>query len=262
MENVLTRAIGMHQTGQLSSAARLYQQILAAEQENADALHLLGVLHHQQGEHAKAVEEIGRAVALRPSVPAFHANLAEAYRALGKCDRAAGCCRTALRLAPNYPEAHCNLGLALQGLRRPAEAADHFRRALELKPDFATAHNNLGITLRDLGQLEEALVHLRRAVDLDPQSHSALTNLGQLLLERGLAEEALPHCREAARLQPDLAAPASQPGQLSAWAETVHAGQGRLSGGTAPGLQPGPDARPPGDWSCSKKAVSVRLSPG
>ena len=35
----------------------------------------------------RAVEMISRAVAIRPNVAAFHANLAEAYRALGQLDR-------------------------------------------------------------------------------------------------------------------------------------------------------------------------------
>ncbi|HLN26326.1 MAG TPA: tetratricopeptide repeat protein [Gemmataceae bacterium] len=205
MHDILTTAIELHQSGQLGPAAQLYQKILVQEQDNAAALHLLGVLHDQQGQHARAVEEIGRAVALRPNVPAFHANLAEAYRSLGQFDRAAGCCRTALRLWPDYPEAHCNLGLALQGLGRHAEAAEQFHRALRLRPDFAAAHNNLGITLRELSQFDDALDHFRRAVELAPDYPPARTNLGQVLLDRSLPEEALPHCQEAVRLQPDLA---------------------------------------------------------
>jgi tetratricopeptide (TPR) repeat protein len=205
MQDLLTTAIEMHQSGQLGPAAQLYQKILVQEQDNAAALHLLGVLHHQQGQHVRAVEEIGRAVALRPNVPAFHANLAEAYRSLGQFDRAAGCCRTALRLWPDYPEAHCNLGLALQGLGRHVEAAEAFHRALRLRPDFAAAHNNLGISLREQGQLDDALCHFRRAVALAPDYPPARTNLGQLLLDRSQPEEALPHCQEAVRLQPDLA---------------------------------------------------------
>ena len=205
MQDQLTAAMELHQTGQLGPAARLYEQVLAKEQENADALHLLGVVHHQQGNHGRAVEFIARAVALRPSVPAFHSNLAEAYRALKQFGRAIGCCRMALRLFPDYADAHSNLGLALQGMGQHAEAADEFRRAIELRPDFATAHSNLGIALRELGQLDEALDHFRRAVELDPNFAPARTNLGQMLVDRGLAEEALPHCQEAVRLQPDLA---------------------------------------------------------
>ncbi len=206
MQEILNNAIEMHRTGQLGPAAQLYQQVLVQQKENAEAMHLLGVLHHQRGEHARAVELIARAVALRPNAYGFHANLAEAYRALGKFDRAIGCCRAALRLAPNYPEAVCNLGAALQGLGRQEEAVEQFRRALELNPDFVTVHNNLGIALRELRQPDEALTHFRRAVELDPTFAEAQTNLGQLLLDRGQAEEALPHCQEAARLQPDMAA--------------------------------------------------------
>jgi len=205
MQDILASAIALHQAGELGSAALLYQQVLAREQENADALHLIGVLRHQEGDHTRAVELISRAVALKPNVPEFHANLAEAYRALGKFDRSAGCCRAALRLWPQYPEALCNLGLALQGLGRQSEAADNFRRALLLRPEFAIAHNNLGIALRELKQFDEALDHFRRAVELDPGSASARTNLGQMLLDLGRSEEALPYCDEAIRLQPDVA---------------------------------------------------------
>jgi tetratricopeptide (TPR) repeat protein len=206
MQDVLTTAIEMHQGGRLGEAATLYQRVLSQEKENPVALHLLGVLHHQRGDHTRAIELIGRAVALKPNVPAFHANLAEAYRALGQMDRAVGCCRAALSLWPEYPEALCNLGLALQGQGKKAEAVDQFRKALELRPQFATAHNNLGIVLRDLGRFDEALDHFRKAVEFEPNFAPARTNLGQMLLDQGQAEEALPHCQEAVRLQPDMAA--------------------------------------------------------
>ena len=152
------------------------------------------------------MELISQAVALRPNVPAFHANLAEAYRASGQLERAVGCCRAALQLWPDYPEALCNLGVALQGLERSAEAIEPLKRALGLRPNFATAQNNLGIALRDLGQRDEALEAFRRAVELEPAFAPARTNLGQMLLDLGHAEEALPHCQEAVRLAPDLPA--------------------------------------------------------
>jgi tetratricopeptide (TPR) repeat protein len=205
MQDLLTRAMALHQTGQMGPAAELYEKILIQDRENADSLHLLGVLRHQEGDYPRAVELIGRAVALRPNVPAFHSNLAEPYRAQGQFDRAIGCCRTALRLFPQYPDALCNLGLALQGLGRHAEAAEQFRRALELSADLGSAHNNLGISLRELGRSAEALTAFRRAVDLNPKAPSAQTNLGQLLVDSGHAEEGLPHCEEAVRLQPNRA---------------------------------------------------------
>ncbi len=206
MQKRLSDAIELHQAGRLSQAAQLYERILAADESDALALHLFGVLQHQQGDHTRAVDLIGRAVALRPNVAAFHANLAEAYRSLGRFDRAVGCCRTAIQLQPDFPEAFSNLGLALQALGRRSEAIDCFRRALQSRPDFAPAHNNLGIALRESGQVDEALAHFRTAVELDPTYAPAHTNLGQILLDRGMAEEALVHCRAAVARQPDVAA--------------------------------------------------------
>ena len=206
MQDLLKSALRLHQAGQLEAAAGLYQTVLSKEPDNANALHLLGLLHHQRGDHVRAVELIGRAVALRPNAASFHANLAEAYRSLGQCERAIGSCRAAIVLRPELMEAHNNLGLALQGLDRHAEAIESLRKALALAPDFAPAHYNLGISLQELGQVDEALAHFHRAVALDPKSPLAQAKLGKLLLDAGRPEEALPHCREAVRLQPDQAA--------------------------------------------------------
>ncbi len=205
MQDVLTAAIEMHRSGQLGPASQLYQRVLAREQDNAEALHLLGVLHHQQGNQARAIELISRAVAIKPNSHIYHANLAEAFRATGDFDRAAGSCRAALSIWPDYPEALCNLGAALQGMKQSAEAVEHLERALVLRPNFVVAHSNLGIALRDLGRKPEALEHFKRAVELDPAFAPAQTNLGQTLQDLGQAEEALPHCQEAVRLDPNSA---------------------------------------------------------
>ena len=105
----------------------------------------------QQGDLGRAVERIGKAVAVRPGVPLYHCNLAEAYRLLGQPDRAVGCCRTALRLQPEYPEATNNLGLALQAQGKWEEASDQFHAAIRMKPNYAMAHNNLGNAFRERG---------------------------------------------------------------------------------------------------------------
>jgi len=205
MPDDLNLALQYHQHGQLEEAARLYRIILGSNPNHADALHLLGLVAYQRGDAAQAVDLIGRAIALVPSMALFHANLAEAYRSLGELNRAVGCCRTALRLQPNYAEAANNLGLALQSQGNWPEATAQFRAAVRLRPDFALAHNNLGNALRCQGDAAQALVHFRQAVELDPTLAEAHTNLGQFLLELHELPEALEHCRTAVRLRPDLA---------------------------------------------------------
>jgi tetratricopeptide (TPR) repeat protein len=202
MENAYDTAVQHHQAGRLAEAVSLYRHILAGEPQNVDALHLLGVAAYQQGNARQAVDLIGRALALRPDVAAFHCNLAEVYRALGQLDQAAASCRTALRLEPGYAEAANNLGLVLQAQGRLQEAADQFRQAIQLKPALAMAHNNLGNAVRLLGDKAQAIVHFRQALNINPHLTEAHSNLGQLFLEMGELPEALHHCREAVRLRP------------------------------------------------------------
>jgi Flp pilus assembly protein TadD len=50
---VLEEALSLHQEGKLGEAAALYRKILAQYPDNADALHLLGVIEFQR-ESARA----------------------------------------------------------------------------------------------------------------------------------------------------------------------------------------------------------------
>ena len=81
-------AVQHHQAGRLAEAEAIYRQILAVEPRHADALHLLGVIAHQVGRNDVAVEMILKAITLAPANPAFHSNLGEPYRQLGRLDDA------------------------------------------------------------------------------------------------------------------------------------------------------------------------------
>ena len=204
MPDDFDKAVRLHEQGRLQEAALAYQALLARNPDHADALHLLGVATLQTGDARRAADLIGRAAALAPDAAAFHANLAEAHRVLGRLDEAAACCRTALRLQPEYPEAANNLGLVLLAQGDAAAAAGQFRAALGLRPDNAILHNNLGNALRVAGDAVGAVAAFRRAVEIDAAFAEAHGNLGQLLLEQHARQEALLHCQEAVRLRPDL----------------------------------------------------------
>ena len=205
MENTLSTAFQYHQRGCLDEAARIYQILVAGNPGHADAHHLLGVVALQQGNPARAVELISRAIALRSDVAPYHANLAEAYRMLGKYEAATSCCRTALKLQPHFPGAGNNLGLSLHALGQTKAAIEQYRETLRIQPDFAMAHNNLAIALRSLGEKAQAITHFGLALKYAPTLAESHSNLGQLLFEEGRIQEALVHCREAVRLRPDFA---------------------------------------------------------
>ena len=76
MSVTLEQAIAYHQAGKLDEAAQTYRELLEAQPDNANALHLLGLLLHQRGQTPEGLTLIERALALNPDYAAAHANRA------------------------------------------------------------------------------------------------------------------------------------------------------------------------------------------
>ncbi|NIF56189.1 tetratricopeptide repeat protein [Burkholderia sp. Ax-1724] len=197
MQPVFDRAFAAHRDGRLDEAERGYRATLDHDPSHVDALHLLGVLRHQQGQHEEAAALVRRAVNLRPGDAALQLNLGNALRALGQVDAAIEQFRNALTLAPTFPMAHYNLGNAYASVGRHEDAADAFSRSLRLQPDDASSHNNLGNALHALGRHAEAITSFRRTLELRPDHAGALNNLGMSLNALDRPAEAVP-CFEAA----------------------------------------------------------------
>lgn len=203
---VLASALQYHQAGRLQEAGALYLQILQAEPNHADALHLYGVIAHQSGRHDVAIRHISQAIACNPLDARFHNNIGEAYRAQGKLEEAVGHYRQALALRPMYAEARLNLGTVLKRQGRIAEAVIEYEQALSANPSYAEAHSNLGNAFQEMGKVEAAIACYQRALELKPDYVTAHSNLGGALKGQGKLEEAMACYRRALAMNPGDAA--------------------------------------------------------
>jgi tetratricopeptide (TPR) repeat protein len=180
VRDLMHRAATLHLHGQLSEAERLYLEILTKRPNYFDALHLLGVLKHQNGETVEALRLIGRALSTN--------------------DRTAS--------------AHSNYGTVLAALARHEEALESYERALALRPEFAEALHNRGNALNALGRAEEALASFDRALALKPEYFDALINRAQLLHALGRDKEALADSQRALAVRPDHVAALTMRGRV------------------------------------------------
>ena len=205
ISTALTTALEHHQGGRLEAAELIYRQILATDPNQADAMHLLGVIARQVGQHAVAVELIGRAIQLKGNSADFHNNLGGAYLELKKIPDAILSFRRAVQLKPDYAVAYSNLGHALREEGQLAEAAENCRRAVKLNPEYSDAHINLGNVLRDQGKLELAVASYQRALDRNPNLAIAHNNLGNALRDQNKLDKAVVSYRQALELNPQFA---------------------------------------------------------
>lgn len=187
-------ALHLHRSGQLAQAEQVYRQILAADPQHADALHMLGTLAHQAGQPHAAVELIRQAIALRPDQASFHNNLGEVLRLQGQLQPAEASYLQALRLEPRLVAAHYNLGL-LYGQQRPADAQHHYEQAIAIDPRHAPSYNNLANLLRAQGQNEAAVAAYQAAIRAQPTYAEAYANLAIHWSEAGQSDAALAVCQ-------------------------------------------------------------------
>src|SRR5438270_13524879 len=152
---LLAEAASHHRGGRLAAAERLCRRVLAVDPDHADSLHLLGLIAHQTGHSDRALELIGRAIALNGADPELHNDIAGIYQSLGHFDLAVAHCRKAIALDPRSAATGLNLARALQAQGDLPEAIAQYRRVLQAKPASGEGHYKPGVAPQDWGKVDE-----------------------------------------------------------------------------------------------------------
>ncbi|HEX3727481.1 MAG TPA: tetratricopeptide repeat protein [Pirellulales bacterium] len=203
--DLLRTAVELHRGGQLDSARGLYEQILASNPRQADALNLLGLLEGQSGDWPRASELVRQAIAIDDTQAPFFANLAAACRAQGQLAEAEAQYRRALELLPDEPELLHNLATLIHHCGRVDEAIALYTAVLRRNPEYVEAHFDLGRAWHESGGLDQSEVSYRRCLELKNNHLGALNNLATLLLNRGDWPQALATWQRGLEIAPQAA---------------------------------------------------------
>jgi tetratricopeptide (TPR) repeat protein len=240
LQQALDLGVQHHQAGRLREAEAVYRKILSADPNNAQTLHLLGVLFSQVGQGDTAVDYIRRAIAQNPTAAQYHCNLGaaqaiaghheqaiESYERalvlqsdlldahvnlgaaltrLGRFDRAVESLRLALQARPNDFKILDSLGSALSQAGRQDDAIDVLKQALAIRADYAPTHLTLGNALVRSNRYPQAIASYRAALALRPSYPEAMSGLAQLLCEDGTTDEAIDLARRTIAVQENSAA--------------------------------------------------------
>jgi tetratricopeptide (TPR) repeat protein len=233
------QAVALFQAARLVDAEGVIRQLLQTEPEHFRALHLLGIVLSQQGNHGEGLQVIDAAlkidaqsaaacnsrgnvlaglkrfdealasfetaIALYPNSAVTFSNRGNAYRELGRFDEAIASYDTAIALDSHDAEAFYNRGSALQELKLFDEAVASYDKAIALKSDYAEAFSNRGTALQALGQYSEAVTSYNRAIALRPNLAEALCSRGTAFQKMKRFDEAIASYNEAIAVKPDCA---------------------------------------------------------
>jgi protein O-GlcNAc transferase len=201
--DILNTALKSHLEGALAEAEEAYLRFLDLDPTHAQALHNLGSIYLQRGEHEKAVPFFERAIHQHRAYPQAYNNLGNALVNQGRVRDAIPLFEKALRIKPDYSDACYNLGNACKKLGEPDKAVSFYRRALGINPRDHLCWIGLGVALRELGRQEEAVGAYRIAIGLRQDLPEAHYNLGIVLQELGRPAEAITAYSRAVSLRED-----------------------------------------------------------
>lgn len=198
----MAAAVAAHQSGRVDAAYEGYRAILTRHPEQPDAIHYTGVIQFQRNAPDEAVATIRRAIELRPGVAAYHANLGNALKRLGRSAEALEAFARSLQLDRGQFAIHFNHALLLAELGRNTAALAALGEAIRLRPDWPQAWLERGKLLFAEEAIDAAAEACRKALKHDPHLIDAHRMLGTVLLRFGDVDGAIRSFGKAVQLDP------------------------------------------------------------
>jgi tetratricopeptide (TPR) repeat protein len=156
----LARAADLHRAGDIAGAEAGYVAVLADAPDNADALHLLGVVRRVQGKPDEAVQLMRRAIDLGAETDGVWANYANALRDAGDHEAEVAALDRALALGADPASLTSRLVAALVkaaetlgAAKRKTEALTLLQRAAKIRPKSADILDRMLPLLADADRL-------------------------------------------------------------------------------------------------------------
>ena len=204
-ERLLREALALHHAGRLPEAQLLYSRLLAGDPDNAEVLHLSGLVAFRESRFDEAIGLLRRAVAHAPGNALYLANLGNVLRDSGRREEAVESYERVLAIDPDHVSVRNDLGMIRLEAGTTHAAIHDFRDVIFRKPDHFRAHLNLGSALHRSGNAEAAERAYRRALALNPDSTDGLSQLASLLESQGRFDEAIGFLKRCSAVEPESA---------------------------------------------------------
>jgi tetratricopeptide (TPR) repeat protein len=168
-QRLFERASAAAKANRPDEAIKLFNELLASDQNDFVAWTEVGTLHFTAKKNSEAEKAYKRALELRPDFAIALVNLGKLYLSQNKLDQAIETLTKAVEAEPNSPEAHHFLGESYLQARRGSLAVGHLYKALELAPiEKAEIHLRLAALYNAAGARDRAAAEYKAFLEKVP----------------------------------------------------------------------------------------------
>jgi tetratricopeptide (TPR) repeat protein len=192
----------LSEVGGYAPALREIDKAIAIYPEQSDGDVHRAIVHKENRNDFKAIEDYNRALTIDPAQPSVHYDLAQAFRRVNLLEQAVREYQQALDYNPSMLQARNNMGVTLRELGRYDEAIAAFRAVVVASPRHVKAYNNLGATYAETGRLDDAVAIFEETNRRFPDYANGYRNLAMALISQKRPREALAAMRKYAELNP------------------------------------------------------------
>jgi arylsulfatase A-like enzyme/Flp pilus assembly protein TadD len=187
--------------GKETTVIPLLLHVVAKDPQVQAAQYYLGIAYSRNGNFAKAISPLRKAVELRPDALMAQYELAICLYETGDLNTAAAHFEILVENRPDWSDARYSLAAIYARTGRPQEAAKSLLIVLQGEPDHYRANLLLGRMLFLNGTFDEALPYLEKAVGVQADSSEAHSFLADEYEKLGRAADAAKERAEATRLK-------------------------------------------------------------
>ena len=189
---------------QPDAARWVFEQVVQAAPDLAEARAGLGIVLTDLGRYKEASNELGRAVQRLPDSAEYAMRYAEALLLSKQYPAALDFLKSVKERFGKLPEYRYKLGLAYYGSSDYISAIDVLEGVVRENPKLDRAQYYLGHSYSATGDLAKAEIHYEKALDLNPQDASYYAALGHTLRRDNdqKADAAIGYLQKALQLDP------------------------------------------------------------
>ncbi|MBF0104119.1 MAG: tetratricopeptide repeat protein [Deltaproteobacteria bacterium] len=171
----------------------LWDHCIAITQSEGRAYNNRGKELIEMGRLNEALNDLNKAVTLRPENEFARLNRGAVFHMQGKYDEAVQDYTEAIKINPQLAKAYFNRGTTHYALNKNVEALNDYNTLLSMQPAHAKGYNNRGNVLRRLKQFQSAITDFTTAIQLDPNFtppfyNRAMTYLGILDFQNAITD--------------------------------------------------------------------------